>query len=82
MNTHNECCIPLERFYLQREAVRVQREAGKITKSTKILSHMKQSRLEMKRQKKGFSSDKSCQENKLESTIFLFWIEMCSTVFK
>lgn len=52
MNPHHECCIPLERFYLQREH-RVQREAGETIKSTKILSHMKKARLEMKRQNRG-----------------------------
>lgn len=40
-------------FIFKEKAVRVQREAGKTIKSTKILSHMKKSRLEMKRQKKG-----------------------------
>lgn len=38
-------------FIFKEKAVRIQ--AGKTIKSTKILSHMKKSRLEMKRQKRG-----------------------------
>lgn len=40
-------------FIFKENAVRVQKEAGKTIKSTKILSQMKKSRLEMKRQKRG-----------------------------